>query len=157
MLPWKTRFVIVVESFSSHFTHHEFQGALEVLVFLSRYHENPKLVLEDLVVQEVRLVLGILYNYSKNRQLCKQAYQYNIITLSHPPPPKHASVHLTEIHSYLTILFSQYSFGVFPKWSRTFIEFGEFRESDKSLKHELNILSVTCVISCAFLTLLSLT
>ena len=30
--------------------------------------------------------------------------------------------------------------GVFPKWSRTFIEFGEFsefRETDKSLKHEL--------------------
>ena len=31
--------------------------------------------------------------------------------------------------------------GVFPKWSRTFIEFSdfsEFRESDKSLKHELD-------------------
>ena len=27
--------------------------------------------------------------------------------------------------------------GVFPKWSRTFTEFSEFRESDKSLKHEL--------------------
>ena len=30
--------------------------------------------------------------------------------------------------------------GVFPKWSRTFIdfsEFNEFRESDESLKHEL--------------------
>ena len=27
--------------------------------------------------------------------------------------------------------------GVFPKWSRTFIEFREFRESDKPLKHEL--------------------
>ena len=30
--------------------------------------------------------------------------------------------------------------GVFPKWSRTFIEFcefNEFREADKSLKHEL--------------------
>ena len=27
--------------------------------------------------------------------------------------------------------------GVFPKWSRTFAEFSEFRESDKSLKHEL--------------------
>ena len=26
---------------------------------------------------------------------------------------------------------------VFPKWSRTFAEFSEFRESDKSLKHEL--------------------
>ena len=27
--------------------------------------------------------------------------------------------------------------GVFPKWSRTFTEFSEFRETDKSLKHEL--------------------
>ena len=27
--------------------------------------------------------------------------------------------------------------GVFPKWNRTFGEFREFRESDKSLKHEL--------------------
>ena len=27
--------------------------------------------------------------------------------------------------------------GVVPKWSRLFIEFSEFRESDKSLKHEL--------------------
>ena len=26
--------------------------------------------------------------------------------------------------------------GVFPKWSRTFTAFGEFKESDKSLKHE---------------------
>ena len=26
--------------------------------------------------------------------------------------------------------------GVFPKWSRTFAEFSEFRETDKSLKHE---------------------
>ena len=33
--------------------------------------------------------------------------------------------------------------GVFPKWSRTFIEFSEFseiREFDKSLKHELGSL-----------------
>ena len=43
--------------------------------------------------------------------------------------------------------------GVFPKWSRPFMEFGkfsEFRESDKSLKHELGsvlkILSVNCVL-----------
>ena len=28
--------------------------------------------------------------------------------------------------------------GVFLKWSRTFIEFRELRESDKSLKHELD-------------------
>ena len=27
--------------------------------------------------------------------------------------------------------------GVFPKWSKTFIEFSEFTESDKSLKHKL--------------------
>ena len=27
--------------------------------------------------------------------------------------------------------------GVFPKWIRTFVEFIEFRESNKSLKHEL--------------------
>ena len=27
--------------------------------------------------------------------------------------------------------------GVFPKWSRTFAEFSEFRETDKSPKHEL--------------------
>ena len=26
---------------------------------------------------------------------------------------------------------------VFRKWNRTFIEFSEFRESDKSLKHDL--------------------
>ena len=34
---------------------------------------------------------------------------------------------------------SAYTFdvGVFPKWSRNFIEFSEFRETDKSLKHEL--------------------
>ena len=27
--------------------------------------------------------------------------------------------------------------GVFPKWSTTFTEFSEFRESDKPLKHEM--------------------
>ena len=27
--------------------------------------------------------------------------------------------------------------GVFPKWGRTFTEINEFRESEKSLKHEL--------------------
>ena len=27
--------------------------------------------------------------------------------------------------------------GVFPKWNRSFIEFSEFSESDKSLKNEL--------------------
>ena len=27
--------------------------------------------------------------------------------------------------------------GVFPKWSRTFTKFTKFRETDKSLKHEL--------------------
>ena len=27
--------------------------------------------------------------------------------------------------------------GIFPKWKRIFIEFSEFRESDKSLKYEL--------------------
>ena len=27
--------------------------------------------------------------------------------------------------------------GVFPKWSRTFTEFSEFRETDKSLMHGL--------------------
>ena len=27
---------------------------------------------------------------------------------------------------------------VFPKWSRTFTEFGKFSETDKSLKHELD-------------------
>ena len=27
--------------------------------------------------------------------------------------------------------------GVFPKWSRIFIEFSKFIESDKALKHEL--------------------
>ena len=26
---------------------------------------------------------------------------------------------------------------VFPKWNRTFAEFSEFTETDKSLKHEL--------------------
>ena len=30
--------------------------------------------------------------------------------------------------------------GVFPKWSKTFIESGEFREYDKSLKHELGLI-----------------
>ena len=35
--------------------------------------------------------------------------------------------------------------GVFLKWSRTFVEFCEFRETDKSLKHELgfNLLHVS--------------
>ena len=28
--------------------------------------------------------------------------------------------------------------GVFSKWSRTFIEFREFKESEKSLRHELH-------------------
>ena len=32
---------------------------------------------------------------------------------------------------------SENGIGVFPKWSRTFTEFSEFRETDKSLKHEL--------------------
>ena len=32
-------------------------------------------------------------------------------------------------------LFNQ--IGVFSKWNRTFIEFREFRESEKSLRHEL--------------------
>ena len=30
-----------------------------------------------------------------------------------------------------------YIIGVFSKWSITFIEFREFRESEKSLRHEL--------------------
>ena len=30
--------------------------------------------------------------------------------------------------------------GVYPKWSRTFIEFSKFRESDKSLKNELGLI-----------------
>ena len=42
--------------------------------------------------------------------------------------------------------------GVFPKWSRTFIEFSEFRESDKSLKHELGQLKdhvcYLCTVGC---------
>ena len=32
---------------------------------------------------------------------------------------------------------SDYHTGVFPKWSITFSDFSEFRETDKSLKHEL--------------------
>ena len=44
-------------------------------------------------------------------------------------------------------IYKHHDIGVFPKWSRTFIE---FRESDKSLKHEwglnLKILSLTCVL-----------
>ena len=46
-----------------------------------------------------------------------------------------------------------HAIGVFPKWSRTFIEFSdfsEFGESDKSLKHEsrlnFKILSQICVL-----------
>ena len=30
--------------------------------------------------------------------------------------------------------------GVFPKCSRTFIEYGDFRESDKPLKYELDLI-----------------
>ena len=30
-----------------------------------------------------------------------------------------------------------YTIGFFSKWSRTFIEIREFRESEKSLRHEL--------------------
>ena len=38
------------------------------------------------------------------------------------------------------LMLKVYFIGVIPKWSRTFIEsidFSEFTESDKSLKHEL--------------------
>ena len=50
--------------------------------------------------------------------------------------------------------------GVFPKWSRTFAEFGEFSETDKSMKHELGSIedpiSHTClpgaVVACRSLT-----
>ena len=38
---------------------------------------------------------------------------------------------------------------VFPKWSRTVIEFSDFselRESDTSLKHELGSVSLACVL-----------
>ena len=35
-----------------------------------------------------------------------------------------------------TMTLTWYNIGVFPKWSRTFIELIEFKESDKSLKHE---------------------
>ena len=51
--------------------------------------------------------------------------------------------------------------GVFPKWSRTFAEFSEFRETDKSLKHEFGLnfkdpISQKClagtVVACQFLT-----
>ena len=37
------------------------------------------------------------------------------------------------------LMLKVYFIGVFPKWSRTFIKFNdlsEFRESDRSLKHE---------------------
>ena len=37
-------------------------------------------------------------------------------------------------------IYQDFNNGVFPKWSRTFLEFsefGEFRESDKSLRHEM--------------------
>ena len=39
--------------------------------------------------------------------------------------------------------------GVFPKWSRNFIEFSDFskfRESDKSLKHEFDSIERSCVL-----------
>ena len=46
--------------------------------------------------------------------------------------------------------------GVFLKWSRTFVEFCEFRETDKSLKHELASISYMCltgaVVACWSLT-----
>ena len=35
------------------------------------------------------------------------------------------------------VYFGQPNIGVFPKWSRAFAGFSEFRETDKSLKHEL--------------------
>ena len=49
---------------------------------------------------------------------------------------------------YLVMVFKEIT-GVIQKWNRTFIELIEFRECDKSLKHDLGvnvkILSVTCV------------
>ena len=36
--------------------------------------------------------------------------------------------------------------GDFPKWSRTFIEFSEFRESEKSLKHKLGSISGSALL-----------
>ena len=35
---------------------------------------------------------------------------------------------------------------VFPKWSRTFIEFSKFRESDKSLKHPVSHMCLACAM-----------
>ena len=49
-------------------------------------------------------------------------------------PPREWTVTLNMDQNSLIIL---RHIGVNPKWSRTFIEFSEFRESDKSLKHEL--------------------
>ena len=47
-----------------------------------------------------------------------------------------------QLHVWLLIiastsLLNNNNNGVFPKWSRTFTEFSEFRETDKSPKHEL--------------------
>ena len=41
-------------------------------------------------------------------------------------------------HHYLNLGKPGSVIGVFPKWSRTFIKFSEFSESDKFLKHELS-------------------
>ena len=38
-----------------------------------------------------------------------------------------------------TVLVFKRNIGVFSKWSGTFIEFSEFRESEESLKHELGL------------------
>ena len=45
-----------------------------------------------------------------------------------------------------------YSIGVFSKWSRTFIEFSEFRdfrESEKSLRYELGSVSGSALLPVA--------
>ena len=65
-----------------------------------------------------------------------------------------------DIHSCTPVWFPRSNIGVFPKWSRTFIEFSEFRESDNSLQHELGsilkILSLMCFAG-AVVVLCSLT
>ena len=54
------------------------------------------------------------------------------------------SIMPTQFYTFLVVFVFQFQSeldnGVFPKWSRTFIEFSEYRESDKSSKNELSLI-----------------
>ena len=61
-----------------------------------------------------------------------------------------------EKNSFIFLQFSENKWpnnGVFPKWSRTHIEFSDFRESDKTMKHKLSSIKRFCVSHASYCTL----